>query len=130
MQRLGMGMESDSKETVMSYIRALDGQDYDGALKYLHDRVRIRGPAGETFGKPLDFIEMLRKYHGRYDVKKVFSDEDDVCVLYDLKTTGPTVFMSSWYQVRDGKIVSIQTVFDPRAFGPPPAKVQEPDDSK
>ena len=130
MLRLGMGMESDSKETVMSYIRALDGQDYDGALKYLHDRVRIRGPAGETFGKPLDFIEMLRKYHGRYDVKKVFSDEDDVCVLYDLKMTGPTVFMSSWYQVRDGKIVSIQTVFDPRAFGPPPGKSPDPDDSK
>jgi SnoaL-like protein len=130
MQRLGMGIESDSKETVMSYIRALDGQDYDGALKYLHDRVRIRGPAGETFGKPLDFIEMLRKYHGRYDVKKVFSDEDDVCVLYDLKTTGPTVFMSSWYQVSDGKIVSIQTVFDPRAFGPPPGKGPNPDDRR
>lgn len=125
-----MGMGSDSKDTVMSYIRALDGQDYDGALKYLHDRVRIRGPAGETFGKPLDFIEMLRGYHGKYDVKKVFSDEDDVCVLYDLKTSGPTVFMSSWYQVRDGKIVSIQTVFDPRAFGQLPGKRPDLDDSK
>lgn len=125
-----MGRGSNSKEIAMSYIRALDSQDYDGALKYLHDRVRIRGPAGETFGKPLDFIEMLRKYHGKYDVKKVFSDEDDVCVLYDLKTTGPTVFMSSWYQVRDGKIVSIQTVFDPMAFGQPPAKGQHLDDSK
>jgi len=125
-----MGMGSDSKDTVMSYIRALDAQDYDGALKYLHDRVRIRGPAGETFGKPLDFIEMLRSYHGKYDVKKVFSDEDDVCVLYDLKTSGPTVFMSSWYQVRDGKIVSIQTVFDPRAFGQPPGKRPDLDDSK
>jgi SnoaL-like domain len=114
----------------MSYIRALDSQDYDGALQHLNDRVRIRGPAGETFGKPLDFIEMLRKYHGKYDVKKVFSDEEDVCVLYDLRTTGPTVFMSSWYQVRDEKIISIQTVFDPRAFGQPPAKGQDPDKSK
>jgi ketosteroid isomerase-like protein len=125
-----MGIGSDSKDTVMSYIRALDGQDYDGALKCLHDRVRIRGPAGETFGKPLDFIEMLRSYHGKYDVKKVFSDGDDVCVLYDLKTSGPTVFMSSWYQVRDGKIVSIQTVFDSRAFGQPPGKRPDLDDSK
>jgi len=114
----------------MSYIRALDGQDYDAALKYLHDRVRIRGPAGETFGKPLDFIEMLRRYHGRYDVKKVLSDETDVGVLYDLKTDGPAVFMSSWYQVRDGKIVSIQTVFDPKAFGPPPGKRPDQDDAK
>jgi len=125
-----MGTGYDSRDTVMSYIRALDGQDYDGALKYLHDTVRIRGPAGETFGKPLDFIEMLRRFHGRYDVKKVFSDEDDVCVLYDLKTSGPTVFTSSWYQVREKKIVSIQTVFDPGAFGQPPGKGPGSDDSK
>ena len=115
-----MGGQDDSRTLVMSYIRALDRQDYGAALGLLHERVRIRGPAGETFGKPLDFIEMLRKYQGRYDVKKVFSDGADVCVLYDLKTTGPTVFMSSWYQVDGGKIVSIQTVFDPRSFGPPP----------
>ena len=110
------------REVVLSYIAALDKQDYETALRLLHEKVRIRGPAGETFGKPLDFIEMLRKYRGRYDVKKVFSDGSDVCVLYDLKTTGPTVFMSSWYQVREGKISSIHSVFDPRAFGPPPGK--------
>lgn len=116
-------MESESakpKGIVMSYIAALDQQRYNDALGVLHEKVRIRGPAGETFGKPLDFIEMLRKYHGRYDVKKVFVDGDDVCVLYNLVMAGPNVFMSSWYQVRDGKIVSIRTVFDPSQFGPPP----------
>lgn len=115
-----MSSGTDSRRLVAAYIEALDGQQYDEALKLLHDRVRIRGPAGETFGKPLDFIAMLRKYKGKYDVKKVFADGDDVCVLYELKTMGPAVFMSSWYQVKEGKIVSIQTIFDPRAFGPPP----------
>ena len=105
----------------MSYIRALDEQRYDQALELLDEKVRVRGPGGETFGRPTDFIEMLRKYKGRYDIKKSFADANDVCLLYDLKTTGPTVFMSSWYQVREEKIVSIHTVFDPRAFGPPPA---------
>ncbi|MDE1858081.1 MAG: nuclear transport factor 2 family protein [Thaumarchaeota archaeon] len=104
---------------VKSYIDALDDQRYAEALGLLQGNVRVRGPSGETFGRPTDFIEMLRKYHGRYDIKKVFVDGDDVCLLYDLKTTGPTVFMSSWYQVKDGKIASIHTVFDPRAFGPP-----------
>lgn len=110
---------NDPKVVVMSYIRALDAQKYEKALEYLHEKVRIRGPAGETFGKPLDFIEMLRKYRGKYEIKRTFVGEDDVCLLYDLKTTGPTVFMVSWYKVRDKKIVSIHTVFDPRAFGPP-----------
>ncbi len=114
--------EDAAKNVVTSYINALDGQDYDKALGYLHDRVRVRGPAGETFGKPMDFIAMLRQYRGKYDVKKVFADGSDVCVLYNLVTTAATVFMSSWYQVKDGKIVSIHTVFDPRAFGPLPAK--------
>lgn len=109
------------KQVVIAYIEALDGQRYEEALDLLDDGVRIRGPAGETYGKPMDFIGMLRKYHGRYDIKKVFVDGDDVCVLYDLATTGSSVHMSSWYQVEGGKIVSINTVFDPRAFDPPPA---------
>lgn len=113
-----MSTGSNSLEVVMSYINALDNQNYDGAMAHLHEKVRIRGPAGETFGRPHDFVEMLRKYRGRYEVKKAFTDGDDVCLLYDLKTNGPTVFMSSWYQVKQGKIVSIHTVFDPRAFGP------------
>jgi len=113
--------KSDPKEVVLSYIRALDGGRYEEALAHLHERVRIRGPGGESYGKPTDFIEMLRKYKGKYDVKKLFVDGGDVCVLYDLVTTGPTVYMSSWYQVKDGLIVSINTIFDPRAFGPPPA---------
>ena len=117
-----MEAKSSSKEVVMEYIRALDGQAYEKALDLLDENVRIRGPGGETFGKPLDFIEMLRMYRGKYDIKKAFVDGDDVCLLYDLATTGPTVFMSSWYQVKDGKIVSIHTVFDPKSFGPPPGK--------
>jgi len=111
---------NNAREIVMSYINALDRQNYDTALRYLHDRVRIRGPAGEAFGVPKDFIDMLRRYRGKYDVKKVFADADDVCVLYELVMPMATVYMSSWYVVKDGKIISIQTVFDPRAIGPPP----------
>jgi limonene-1,2-epoxide hydrolase len=121
---------NDSFEVVMAYVRALDSRDYEAAMNHLHDEVRIRGPAGETFGKPHDLIEMLRKYQGRYDIKKAFADGDDVCLLYDLKTNGPTVFMSSWYQVKEGKIASVHTVFDPRAFGPPQGKGPNPSKTK
>jgi len=109
-----------SKEVVMSYIGALDGQRYEEALELMHDRVKIRGPAGETYGKPSGFIETLRRYRGKYDVKKVFVDGPDVCVLYDLTVGGSQVYMSSWYKVRDGKIASVHTVFDPSTMGPPP----------
>ena len=120
-----MGSNDSSKDVVMSYIGALDGQEYEKALNFLHDSVRIRGPGGESFGKPTEFVEILRRYKGRYDIKKVFADGEDVCVIYDLATTGPTVFMSSWYQVNDGKIVSIRTIFDPSAFSPPTGRKTE-----
>ncbi|HYY91502.1 MAG TPA: nuclear transport factor 2 family protein [Candidatus Dormibacteraeota bacterium] len=92
---------------------------YEDTLGCLDDKVRIRGPAGESFGKPTDFIEMLRNYHGKYDVKRVFADGNEISVWYDLDTSVARVFMASWYQVKDGRIISIQTLFDPRAFGPP-----------
>jgi hypothetical protein len=117
-----MESPNNPRKVVKSYIDALDGQAYDEALRYLHDHVSIRGPAGETFGKPYDFIEMLRRYRGKYDVKRTFVDGDEVCLWYDLATIAGRVSMASWYQVKDGKIVLIQTIFDPRALGPPPEK--------
>lgn len=106
----------DAKEIVLSYIKALDGRDYASARKCLGDNVRIKGPAGEAFRTPDEFLGMMKQQQGRYDIKKVFADGNDVCLLYDFITKAATVFFCSWYQVKDGKINSIQTVFDPRPF--------------
>lgn len=107
----------NAKDTVMSYIQAMDTRDYAGARRFLADNVHVKGPAGEAFRTPDDFLAMMQKYQGKYDLKKVFVDENDVCLLYDFITDSVTTFFSSWYQVKEGKITSVQTVFDPRAFG-------------
>ena len=112
-----MQTKNNPMEVVLSYVKALDNQDYDAAGNFLNNGIRIKGPSGESFSNKKEFIDMLRQYHGKYDVKKVFADEDDVCLLYDLATSIATVFMCSWYKVKEGKIASIQTVFDPRPFG-------------
>ena len=104
------------KETVMSYIKAMGGRDYAAARNYLGGNVRVKGPAGETFRSSDEFLEMMEQQRGKYDIKKVFVDGKDVCLLYDFITPKVTTFFCSWYQVNDGKISSIQTVFDPRAF--------------
>ncbi len=114
-----MESQSSAKDVVLAYLKSLDGQDYDSAQKQLGDSVRVKGPTGESFNSRTQFIDMLRTYHGRYDLKKVFVDGNDVCVLYDFATPTAKVFMCSWYQVESGRIVSIQTVFDPRPFAPP-----------
>ncbi len=106
-----------AKDVVLDYIGALDRQDYDAARGYLRDRLPITGP-GESFDNADRFVEMLRTYRSKYDVKKVFADADEACVLYDTATPAATVFMCSWYRVEEGKIAFIRTVFDPRPFAP------------
>ncbi len=113
-----MQPKETAKNVVLDYIKALDEQDYDAARSYLKDRLPVTGP-GEGFDSADRFIAMLRSYHSRYQVKKIFADGDEACVLYDLATAGATVFMCSWYRVEDEKIASIRSVFDPGAFAKP-----------
>lgn len=106
----------DPKELVMSYIKAMDRRDYDSAGRYLADNILVKGPAGEAFRSPSEFLSMMQKQQGTYTIQKIFVDGNDVCLLYDFVTKAVTAFFCSWYQVKDGKIVTIQTVFDPRPF--------------
>lgn len=109
-------MPTEPREVVMSYIAAMDRRDYASARNYLQESVFIKGPAGEAFRSPDEFLKMMERQRGRYDIKKIFVDGDDVCLLYDFITEKVTAFFCSWYQVKDGKIASVQTIFDPRAF--------------
>jgi len=106
----------DPKDVVMSYIGAMDSRDYDSAGRCLADNILVKGPAGEAFRSPSEFLSMMQKQQGTYEIKKVFVDGNDVCLLYDFVTKAVAAFFCSWYQVKDGKIVTIQTVFDPRPF--------------
>jgi len=105
-----------ARETVISYIDAMGKRDYAAAKRYLNANVFIQGPGGEAFRSADDFLKMMEQQRGKYDMKKVFVDGDDVCLLYDFITEKVTTFFCSWYQVKEGKISSIRTVFDPRAF--------------
>jgi hypothetical protein len=111
-----------TKEIVMSYIGALDQHQYETAARLIDDDVKIIGPAGEGFGGPKPFIEMMQKFPGKYDIKRTFVDGDEVSLLYDFVMEEVTVYMSSWYRVRNGKIVFIRTIFDPNAFDRPHEK--------
>ena len=109
-------MENKNKEIILNYLESLDGKNYDRAEKYLHTNVKVIGPAGEGFTSSKSFLEMLSQHAGKYDIKKVFVDGNDVCVLYDFITPSVKVFMSSWYQLQKNKIHFIQTIFDSKLF--------------
>ncbi len=114
---IDMGNNSgNSGAVVMEYIIALDKGNYDLAANHIAEDVQIIGPVGESFGKPKEFTSMLKRYHGTYKILKKFVDGEDVSLLYEFVTGGESVYMSSWYKVRDGKIHFIRTVFDPSVF--------------
>lgn len=107
-------------ETVQAFMHAMEKGDFGAARKCLADDLSFRGPL-ETFAAPEPYLESLKKLHHiveRVDIKKMFVDGDDVCLLYDMVTKTPagTAFIAEWHQVKGGKIRAIRVVFDARPF--------------
>ncbi len=109
-----------AKEIVEAYKAALGSGDYSAARKLLQDDLVFNGPI-DSFNTADAYIatsKQLAKIVQRIDLKKIFADGEDVCVLYDMVTNTPagTAFIAEWYQVRGGKIASLRAVFDARPF--------------
>jgi hypothetical protein len=80
----------------------------------------FQGPI-ETFQTPEPYLESLKKLHPiieRVEMKKMFVDGDDVCLLYDMVTKTPagTAFIAEWHHITGDKIAAIRVVFDARPF--------------
>src|SRR5215831_14452500 len=111
---------ANAAEIVQGLMHAMRKGDFAAARKYLADDLSFQGPI-EAFVKPEPYLESLKTLHhiiDRVDVKKMFVDHDDVCLLYDMvtKTSAGTAFIAEWHQVKDGKIAAIRVVFDARPF--------------
>ena len=107
------------KEIVLEYLQALiERRDFKAARSYLKDDVSYVSPLNS-----FDGVEPYLKYNEslrlpKPDIKKVFADGDDVCLIYEMTlATPPVTFpVSFWAHVDGGKISSIRLVFDPRPF--------------
>jgi hypothetical protein len=107
-------------QVVQSFMGAMGKGDFTEARRYLHDNLSFEGPI-DTFDKPEPYLQSLEKLHKmveRVNMKKMFVDGNDVCLLYDLVTNTPagTSFVCEWMQVKGNKIASIRVVFDARPF--------------
>ena len=107
-------------DIVEGFMRAMEKGDFVAARRYLDTHLSFHGPI-ETFHQAEPYLESLKKLHQiieRVDVKKMFVDGDDVCLLYDLVTKTPagTAFVAEWHHVAGDKIAAIRVVFDARPF--------------
>jgi ketosteroid isomerase-like protein len=115
-----MQPKSNAKEVVISYLEALNDQDFKAARSHLKDDMTFLAPIAShnSADAYLEANERLRSIYRinkvLYEVKKVFVDGDDVCVFFDFNIGSATLFASGWFHVANGKISSIRVVFDPR----------------
>jgi hypothetical protein len=59
-----------------------------------------------------------RRFRLIADLKQIFADGDDVCVVYDMVTNTPagTAFIAEWFKVKGENIAAIRVVFDACPF--------------
>jgi limonene-1,2-epoxide hydrolase len=102
-----------SEKVVMAFINALNDEDFTTAREQLADGMRFDGVMGSRDSADAYISDMTRMKF-KYNIKKLFADENDVCLLYDINMGAVTIFTCGWYHVEDGKISSLKVVFDPR----------------
>jgi limonene-1,2-epoxide hydrolase len=110
-----------AREVVLSCIKAINEEDFREARRYVSEGMTFEGVLGSRFGADAYFHDMERMKL-KYDIHKVFSEGDDVCVLYQLQISGKTIFSCGLYEVRHGRITSLKVVFDPRPLLDEPKK--------
>lgn len=107
-------VDSDAKDIVLSFVKALNDERFDAARNYAADSMTFTGVLGSRNGAE-EYFRDMRNMKLKYRIKKTFAEDDDVCLLYDLTMGDVTTFGCGWYHLEDGKISSLRVVFDPRA---------------
>lgn len=103
----------DTGDMLLSFIQAMNGEDFESARSYVNDNMKFIGVMGSQDGADAYFTDMA-KMKFKYSVKKVFADDGDVCLFYDIDMDNVTAFSCGWYHLVDGKIDTIRVLFDPR----------------
>jgi hypothetical protein len=106
-------MEIKAKDIVLKFLNALNSENFDAAKQVLDDNMKFNGVMGSRDGAE-SYIKDMSKMRFKYDVLKVFENENDVCVFYDIDMNGKKIFTCGWYVLQDGKIKSLRVIFDPR----------------
>lgn len=110
--------EMTARQVVDTYFAALQRQDFDALRPLVHDDVKFRGVMGTT-DTAEDYIEGLRQtmaHMTAMERQMICAEGENVCQIYHLVLAEPavTIPVAQWFTVRDGRIATNQTIFDPR----------------
>ena len=105
--------KQSAKEVVLAFVDALNGEDFKTAGTYLAKDMTFKGVLGSRDGAEA-YMKDIQHMKLKYKVKKSVAEHNDVCLIYDLTMSGTTLLGYGWYHLDDGKISSLNVMFDPR----------------
>jgi hypothetical protein len=115
-------MTSDPKSIALAYVDACGRKDLDTVARLLAPELEFIGVSRTVRGAEpyLAVLRSLGSIWVRSDVKKVFTDGDEACVLYDLVTDTPAgaVPCVEWLRIEGGRIRWAKLLFDRVGFQP------------
>src|SRR3954463_1614023 len=80
-------MTSEPRDVALAYIEGCSRRDFDRVAELLAPDIRFAGP-GNTVTGAAPYLAVLRRIGTvwvRSDVRKVFVDGSDVCVIYGIR---------------------------------------------
>lgn len=113
-------VSKNNKHLITSYLQALSQLDYDRLNQYLHSNFSYKGEL--SFNNASDYVTMIKDHANspvsdvllKNDIKAIFTDENESCVIYDSVTRfpGKKVSFVEWIKIEDGKIASTEVKFN------------------
>ena len=114
---------SDARDVVERFRGALYGGDPHTARQLLADDLSFDGPAAHVAGADhyMRASEHAVAAIQHVETHKVFADDADVAVFYDLHLSHsvPLITVADWFHVEGDKIAAIRTILDTGPFSAP-----------
>jgi ketosteroid isomerase-like protein len=109
-------MNKDPKALALEYLDAVSKREFCKLNDLLAPDLKFTGPS-MTRSTAQDFIAALKRLgaiHVRNEVKRVFADGDEACVIYDFVTDTPAGALPTieWLRFAEGRIRSINLYYD------------------
>lgn len=101
--------------TALAYLDAIAKKDLGRLETLVAPDVQFTGPVSQLrgFRDLRAAFERISAVHVRSDIKRVFSDGNDVCVIYDFVTdTAGTLPTIEWLTLANGRIANIKLYYD------------------
>ncbi|HEY4176396.1 MAG TPA: nuclear transport factor 2 family protein [Kofleriaceae bacterium] len=108
-------MTKNAEAVALAYMDAVTAKDFARLEAIFAPNIKFEGPS-RSIDNRTELMDALRRMSAilvKNDVKRVFSDGSEVCVIYDVVTDAiaplPTV---EWLTINEGRIQSIKLFYD------------------